>query len=345
MPAGKRVRGGVRGEVSHGGRIEHDEVRVGSHLDPALGHQAELLGRPVGRLVHGRLEREDPGLSHVVTEDPRVGAVAPRMRLAFGQRPPRREHPAVRAEHRERMPHHVADVVLAHDEVDHDRPRARLVQEREQRLDGIGPAAGGDVGDRRSLVVLAPARRHPRHEGLVPLATLLGDLLREARPAGRRADPPEQRVQPPFVSPVGHDLGQRRAAGRVGVDVERDVLSALVGPLRQARRVADPAPVGPERGLVVRDLDRGARPAPRSRSPRRPRGAASAPRRGCGWHRARRPRPPPARARPPPRYRHRRPAGRPARWTARSSRPAWRRGRGPACPRARRRSAGAARIP
>ena len=167
---------------------------------------------------------------------------------------------------------------------------------------------------------------------------------RRARLAGARTRA-SKRVQPPFVSPVGHDLGQRRAARRVRIDVERDVLAALAGPTRTG---ASRGGSGPSRAGTPPCGARsgpGRRPAPRSRSPRRPRGAASAPRRGCGSRRARRPRPPPARARPPPRYRHRRPAGRPARWTARSSRPAWRRGRGPACRRARRRSAAAARIP
>ena len=160
-----------------------------------------------------------------------------------------------------------------------------------------------------------------------------------------RADPREQRVEPALVGPVGHDLGQRRAPRRVGVDVERDVLPALVGPLGQPRRVADPAPVRAGTPPCGARSGRGRR----ARSPISIASATarsrSAPRRGCGSRRARRPRPPRGRARPPPRCRRRRPAGRPGRWTARSSRRAWRSGRAPACRRARRRSAAAARIP
>src|SRR5215831_59991 len=100
------------------------------------------------------------------------------------------------------MPHHVADVILAHHEVNHDPSGARLLEELEERLDGLDAAAARDSGNRRTLVALPGTRGHPRDERLVPLAALLADLLREAGPAGRRPHRREEGLEPALLRPV-----------------------------------------------------------------------------------------------------------------------------------------------
>src|SRR5450759_2304740 len=92
---------------------------------------------------------------------------------------------------------------------------------------------------------------NPGEDRLVPLPTLGGDLAVEPLAGLRRLDPPDQCTKPAGVCPVRDDLGQAGAASSVWVDVEGDILAALVRPFAVSDGVSNASPVRPATGLVA----------------------------------------------------------------------------------------------
>jgi len=95
--------------------------------------------------VHGLLQAEDLQLAHVVPEDARVRPVAARMRLPLRERAGGGQHPAVGPERGQGVAERGPDVLLGHHEVDHDGPPLGLLEEGEERGDGVGPPALRDL--------------------------------------------------------------------------------------------------------------------------------------------------------------------------------------------------------
>src|SRR5262249_31802914 len=132
----------------------------------------------------------------------------------------------------------------------------RLIEHVEQRVDWIDSATFCNRRDRLAVQRLIGRHWHPGDVRLVPFAILFGDIRADPLTSRRTTQAVQKLVEAAFVRPVGNDLRQVRAAGRIWINVEADGLTTLSRPFAELNRLADPTPIRPKGCLVMRDLNR-----------------------------------------------------------------------------------------
>src|SRR5215467_10263520 len=243
-------------------RVEDDEVGARAHRDDAPILEPEPPRRHLRHLVDRLRQREHALLACILAQNARKRSIAPGMWLANRQLAVRRERRAVGPDHDRRMRQRTAQIALVELEENHIPLAAFVDNQLEGRVDRVCPALRPDLRHALALGVLATGTGGDQY-------VLPPETVEQALANSRRLDvPPDPRallgigqslehgVDSALERPVGQERPERRARGRIRIDVRHHVEPLRSRGIDQLEGLGHLPPVGAARRLHVTDLDR-----------------------------------------------------------------------------------------